>query len=83
MTLACLNPMMNARRSAAHDAGDSCSCAYFQSSNANFMTVILGTMMMVSIFLILAFGVLCALARICLAVFLISLAGVQIFHWNL
>ena len=76
MTLVRSNPMMNAGRSAAYDAGDSCSCAYFQSSQGNSMMIFLGTMIVVPIFLILALAVLCGvLARIFPVVFLLCLAG--------
>lgn len=76
MTLVRSNPMMNAGRSAAYDAGDSCSCAYFQSFQGNSMMIFLGTMIVVPIFVMLALFVLCGgLARIYLVVFLITLAG--------
>lgn len=58
MMLVRCNPMMNAGRSAAYGAGDSCSCAYFQASNTNAVFSAVDTMVMVSIFLILAVGVL-------------------------
>ncbi len=76
MKLFCSNSMMSRSQSAFCDNGDSYSCAYFQSCNANFMTNAMGTMIMVSIFLILALVVLCGtLARIFPTAILICLAA--------
>ena len=70
------NSMMNLHKSAFCNNGDSNSCAYFQSSSANFTTIAVGTMMMVPIFLALAMAVLCiTLARIFPIVTLICLAA--------
>ena len=82
MMLVRCNPMMNGR-SAAYDAGDSCSCAYFQSSNTNVMHFAVDTMVMVSIFLILAAGVLCgALVRIIPAAIFLSLISAGFYNLN-
>ncbi|MGO5022334.1 hypothetical protein ACTQ4E_04450 [Lawsonibacter sp. LCP25S3_G6] len=83
MMLVHCNPMMNAGRSAAYGDGDSCSCAYFQASNANFMIFSVDTMVMVSIFLILVVAVLCgALAQMIPAAIFLSLAGTLFYNLN-
>ena len=83
MMLVRCNPMMNASQSAAYGDGDSCSCAYFQASNANFMIFSVDTMVMVSIFLILVVAILCgALARIIPAAIFLSLDGALFYNLN-
>lgn len=77
MTLVRSNSMMNAGQSAVCDAGDFYSCAFFQSFRGNSMMMIMGTMTVVSIFIMLALAVLCGgPARIYLAA-LIFLAALS------
>ena len=76
MTMVRSNSMMNTGRSAACDAGDSYSCAFFQSFRGNSMMIV-GTMTVVPIFIMLALAVLCGgPARIYLAA-LIFLAALS------
>ncbi len=83
MMLGRCNPMMNASWSAANGAGDSCSCAYFQDSNANFTIISMDTMVMVSIFLILALAIVCgALARLIPVIMILCLVSVLIYKLN-
>ena len=83
MMLGRCNPKMTASWSAANGAGDSCSCAYFQDSNANSMIFSVDTMVMVSFFLILTLCVLCgALARIIPAAIFLFLAGALFYNLN-
>lgn len=80
MTMVRSNSMMNAGQSAACDAGDSYSCAFFQSFRGNSMMIV-GTMTVVPIFIMLALAVLCGgPARIYLVV-LIFLAALA-YNWT-
>lgn len=66
--------MMNGNMSAAHEAGDTSSCAYFQASQADSMILFMDTIFVVSFFLSVGLCLVSAvLVRITLSV-LICLA---------